>query len=76
MKEWSCHMEVNIDLLALHPSPGAQRQLRRCKLLVPKGVVGASGFEPPSSWSRTMNTNSINALLESLRDEDPAFSPS
>src|SRR5215469_4290052 len=23
------------------------------KLLVPKGLVGASGFEPPSSWSRT-----------------------
>ena len=25
-------------------------------------MVGASGFEPPTSWSRTMNTNSINAL--------------
>ena len=25
-------------------------------------VVGASGFEPPTSWSRTMHTNSINAL--------------
>jgi len=25
-------------------------------------VVGASGFEPPTSWSRTMHTNSMNAL--------------
>ena len=33
-----------------------------CKLLIAKEMVGASGFEPPSSWSRTMNTNSINAL--------------
>jgi len=27
--------------------------LLRRKLLDPKEVVGASGFEPPSSWSRT-----------------------
>jgi hypothetical protein len=26
-------------------------------------VVGAKGFEPSTSWSRTMKTNSINALL-------------
>jgi hypothetical protein len=32
------------------------------KLLVVKRLVGSSGFEPLSSWSRTMNTNSINAL--------------
>jgi hypothetical protein len=32
-----------------------------CKLLIAKEMVGASRFEPPS-WSRTMNTNSINAL--------------
>ena len=25
-------------------------------------LVGASGFEPPSSWSGTMKSNSINAL--------------
>ncbi len=24
-------------------------------------MVGASGFEPPTSWSRTMKVNSINA---------------
>ena|SRR6516164_7895473 len=36
--------------------------LLRRKLLDRKEVVGASGFEPPTSWSRTMNTNSINAL--------------
>src|SRR5260370_30262691 len=24
-----------------------------CKLLIAKEMVGASGFEPPSSWSRT-----------------------
>ena len=27
-----------------------------------KKLVGASGFEPPTSWSRPMNTNSINPL--------------
>jgi len=27
-----------------------------------KKLVGASGFEPPTSWSRTMNINSINPL--------------
>jgi hypothetical protein len=34
------------------------------KLLRVKGfeVVGAKGFEPSTSWSRTMKTNSINAL--------------
>ena len=41
---------------ALHDSSHA------CKLLIAKEMVGASGFEPPSSWSRTTNTNSINAL--------------
>jgi hypothetical protein len=25
-------------------------------------VAGASGFGPPTSWSRTMKLNSINAL--------------
>ena len=43
-------------------APGGLPLFRVCKLSVPKELVGASGFEPPSSWSRTMNTNSINAL--------------
>jgi hypothetical protein len=33
---------------ALHASPHA------CELLIAKEMVGASGFEPPSSWSRTV----------------------
>src|SRR5260370_42598726 len=31
----------------------------RCKLLALKEVVGASGFEPPTSWSRTRSRNTI-----------------
>jgi hypothetical protein len=38
------------------------RSFACCKLPVLKELVGASGFEPPTSWSRTMHTNSINAL--------------
>jgi hypothetical protein len=29
------------------------RSFACCKFSVPKELVGASGFEPPSSWSRT-----------------------
>ena len=29
------------------------RSFACCKLSIVKGLVGASGFEPPSSWSRT-----------------------
>ena len=34
----------------------------RCKLLALKEVVGANGFEPSTSWSRTRHLNPINAL--------------
>src|SRR5439155_22585838 len=34
-----------------------------CKLLVLKEVVGANGFEPSTSWSRTRHLNPINALF-------------
>ena len=34
-----------------------------CKLLVLKEVVGAKGFEPSTSWSRTRHLNPINALF-------------
>jgi hypothetical protein len=33
-----------------------------CKLLVLKEMVGAKGFEPSTSWSRTKYLNPINAL--------------
>jgi hypothetical protein len=33
-----------------------------CKLLVLKEMVGANGFEPSTSWSRTKSLNPINAL--------------
>ena len=49
-----------IERLALHHE--VFRSFACCKLSVLKELVGASGFEPPSSWSRTMNTNPINAL--------------
>src|SRR5208283_1081960 len=31
-----------------------------CKLSIVKGLVGASGFEPPSSWSRTKNSKILS----------------
>src|SRR5260370_25357113 len=34
-----------------------------CKLLVLKELVGANGFEPSTSWSRTRHLNPINALF-------------
>jgi len=34
----------------------------RCKLLALKEVVGANGFEPSTSWSRTRHLNLVNAL--------------
>ncbi len=34
----------------------------RRKLMILREVVGAKGFEPSTSWSRTMNLNPINAL--------------
>ena len=33
-----------------------------CKLLVLKEMVGAKGFEPSTSWSRTKYLYPINAL--------------
>ena len=39
---------------ALHDSSHA------CKLLIVKEMVGASGFEPPSSWSRTKNSKILS----------------
>ncbi len=35
---------------------------RKSRSHVSLGVVGANGFEPSTSWSRTMKSNSINAL--------------
>src|SRR3982074_2124050 len=40
--------------------PGAPRIFVRCKLLVLKRVVGANGFEPSTSWSRTSGQNHIS----------------
>ena len=42
---------VPIERLALHHE--VFRCFASCKLSVLKELVGASGFEPPSSWSRT-----------------------
>ncbi len=36
-----------------------------CKSL--KNLVGASGFEPPTSWSRTINPRTIKDLEEAQR---------
>jgi len=40
---------------------GALRFFVWSKSLILKEVVGAKGFEPSTSWSRTMKLNSINA---------------
>src|SRR5271157_283660 len=48
----------------VHKKPPHAKRKRWRKLM--KGrileVVGASGFEPPTSWSRTRHLNPINAL--------------
>jgi hypothetical protein len=45
-----------------------------CKLLVLKEVVGAKGFEPSTSWSRTKDTQShIRFSWRRLRDQDHFF---
>jgi hypothetical protein len=38
-------------------------------------MVGASGFEPPTSWSRTMKLNSINASSGVAYGAQSAISP-
>lgn len=39
------------------------RKIRLCKYLILRGdLVGASGFELPTSWSRTKNLRKINNL--------------
>src|SRR5712664_2760504 len=54
-----------MDLSRRPPGPrlGAPRRLCACKLLVLQEVVGANGFEPSTSWSRTRHLNPINALF-------------
>jgi len=39
---------------------------KRLRALEPE-LVGASGFEPPASWSRTTSDQEINNLAEPLR---------
>jgi hypothetical protein len=36
------------------------RSLACCKLSIVTELVGASGFEPPSSWSRTKNSKILS----------------
>jgi len=49
-----------IDLLARDEA--VSEYVPVCKLLVLKEMVGAIGFEPAASWSRTKYLNPINAL--------------
>ena len=44
----SLRLDLMVHDQALHDSS------HDCKLLIAKEMVGASGFEPPSSWSRTV----------------------
>jgi hypothetical protein len=42
------------------------RKIRLCKYLILRGdLVGASGFELPTSWSRTKKLRKINSLAVS-----------
>src|SRR5260370_28654235 len=49
-------------------APGTQKNLQLKqnflrKVVIPQGkLVGANGFEPSTSWSRTRHLNPINAL--------------
>jgi hypothetical protein len=47
-----------------------------CKLLVLKEMVGANGFEPSTSWSRTKYLNPINALSGVAYGTRSVISPS
>jgi hypothetical protein len=38
-------------------------------------MVGASGFEPPASWSRTMKLDSINASSGVAHETRSVISP-
>src|SRR6266481_5361169 len=49
------------DLLVRHQAVSGYKAVR--KLLVLKEMVGANGFEPSTSWSRTRHLNPINALF-------------
>ena len=48
----------------------------RTKLLILKAVVGAKGFEPSNSWSRTKYLNPINALSGVAYGTGSVISPS
>src|SRR5712664_637163 len=66
-----------MDLSRRPPGPrlGAPRRLCACKLLVLQEVVGANGFEPSTSWSRTRHLNPINALFGVAYGTRSAISP-
>src|SRR5882672_856090 len=66
-----------MDLNRRPPGPalGAQWSLAFCKLLYTKRVVGANGFEPSTSWSRTKHLNPINALSGVAYGTRSAISP-
>jgi len=54
--------EFEKRLLSTKKNHDQSRILLRNIMIPEEKLVGASGFEPPSSWSRTMNTKSRNAL--------------
>jgi hypothetical protein len=49
-----------MERMSLHQA--VFRSFACCKLSVPKELVGASGFEPPTSWSRRLVARRINML--------------
>jgi hypothetical protein len=55
------HISLGFRLLLDNLQHAKERKTAWCSARKSE-LVGASRFEPPSSWSRTMNTNSINAL--------------
>jgi hypothetical protein len=63
-----------IERLALHHDHEVFRSFACCKLSVLKELVGASGFEPPSSWSRTIVSKNLSRFGGSCRQVRAVYS--
>jgi len=71
--ERSARWNLNADLLVLHQV--VFRSFTYSKLLVSKEVVGANGFEPSTSWSRTSASQILNALSGVAYGTESLISP-
>ena len=59
-----------IERLSAHQA--VFRSFACCKLSIPKELVGASGFEPPTSWSRTRRSSQAEPRPDNRRKQQEA----